>query len=319
MKIVQPKKINNLIKTEQLLEEIQDEELINKQIENIILQDIEIYDTKFAILKMVNVEITNSKLEKNTFTDITFENCNFSNTSFENSIFVRCEFINCKMTGCNFIEARLYNVSFIETNINYANLSTTSMENVLFKNTGLRNSNFQENSLKNIYFEKADLTQTMITKTSLKNIDLSDSIIEEMAISIDDIRGATINQFQSVDLLYLIGVKIKTIPAYNINKQFHPKENEWVGYVIEVEGTRYYIAGDTDITPENKQVKCDVALIPVGGTYTMNYQEGAELVNTIMPKIAIPTHYGSVVGEKEDGEKFKQLLNQEIKCEILIK
>ena len=113
------------------------------------------------------------------------------------------------MTGFNFIEARLYNVSFEETNINYANLSTTSMENVMFQNTGLRNSNFQENSLKNIYFEKADLTQTLITKTSFKNIDLSDSIIEGIAISIDDIKGAIINQFQAVDLLYLIGVKIK--------------------------------------------------------------------------------------------------------------
>ena len=113
------------------------------------------------------------------------------------------------MTGCNFIEARLYNVCFIETNINYANLATTSMENVLFKNTGLRNSNFQENSLKNVFFEKADLTQSMISKTSLKNIDLSDSIIEGIAVSIDDIKGAIINQFQAVDLLYLIGVKIK--------------------------------------------------------------------------------------------------------------
>ena len=113
------------------------------------------------------------------------------------------------MTGCNFIEARLYNVSFKETNINYANLSITSMENVLFDNSGLRNSNFQENSLKNVYFEKSDLTQAMFVKTSLKNIDLSNSIIEGISVSIDDIRGASINQFQSVDLLYLIGVKIK--------------------------------------------------------------------------------------------------------------
>ena len=73
----------------------------------------------------------------------------------------------------------------------------------------IQNSNFQENILKNIYFEKADLTQAMISKTSLKNIDLSDSIIEGIAVSIDDIKGAVINQFQAIDLLYLIGVKIK--------------------------------------------------------------------------------------------------------------
>ena len=114
-------------------------------------------------------------------------------------------------------------------------------------------------------------------------------------------------------------IKIETIASYNINKQFHPKENEWVGYIIEIQETRYYIAGDTDITPENKQIKCDIAFLPVGGTYTMTAEEGAELANTIKPKIAIPTHYGSVVGNREDGESFKKLLNSDIQCEILIK
>lgn len=115
------------------------------------------------------------------------------------------------------------------------------------------------------------------------------------------------------------GIRIETIPAYNVNKQFHEKDNQWVGYIIEIENTRYYIAGDTDVIPENKQVKCDVAFIPVGGTYTMNYEEAAELVNVIKPKIAVPTHYGNIVGEKDEGEKFKNLLDAEIKCEILIK
>lgn len=115
------------------------------------------------------------------------------------------------------------------------------------------------------------------------------------------------------------GIKIETIPSYNINKQFHPKENQWVGYIIEIDGVRYYIAGDTDITNENKQVKCDVAFVPVGGTYTMTYQEAAALVNIIKPNIAVPTHYGSIVGEKDDGQKFKKLLNSGIECEIMLK
>lgn len=115
------------------------------------------------------------------------------------------------------------------------------------------------------------------------------------------------------------GIKIETIPSYNINKQFHPKENQWVGYIIEIDGIRYYIAGDTDITPENKQVKCDVAFIPVGGTYTMNYEEAASFANIIKPKIVIPTHYGSIVGTKEDGIEFKKLINPEIECMILIR
>lgn len=114
------------------------------------------------------------------------------------------------------------------------------------------------------------------------------------------------------------GIKFETIPAYNVNKTFHPKENEWVGYIIEIKGIRYYIAGDTDITEENRKVKCDVAFVPVGGTYTMNFKEAAELINEIKPKVAVPIHYGSVVGTKQDAVNFVELLEQEIKGEILM-
>ncbi len=113
-------------------------------------------------------------------------------------------------------------------------------------------------------------------------------------------------------------IKFKTIPAYNINKQFHPKENEWVGYIIEINNIKYYIAGDTDITNENQQVECDVAFVPVGGTYTMDYKEAAQLINKIRPKIAIPIHYGSIVGSKEDAIAFSKLLDEEIGSKILI-
>ena len=115
------------------------------------------------------------------------------------------------------------------------------------------------------------------------------------------------------------GYKIDTIPAYNISKHFHPKENNWIGYIIEIDGLKYYIAGDTDIIPENQQIKCDVALIPIGGTYTMDYKEASELINIIKPKIAIPTHYGSIVGDITDGEKFKKLIDNTIDVQILIK
>lgn len=114
-------------------------------------------------------------------------------------------------------------------------------------------------------------------------------------------------------------IKIQTIPAYNIDKQFHPKENNWIGYILEIEGTIYYIPGDTDITKENKKVKCDVAFMPVGGTYTMDSKEAAELTNEIKPKIVVPIHYGEVVGAKQDAIDFAQKVNKEIKCEILIK
>lgn len=115
------------------------------------------------------------------------------------------------------------------------------------------------------------------------------------------------------------GIEFQTIPAYNVNKQFHPKANEWVGYVLKIEGVTYYIAGDTDITEENKKVKCDIAFVPVGGTFTMDYKEAAELINEIKPKIAVPTHYGSIVGEKSDGISFSKLVSPEIEVEVLMK
>ena len=115
------------------------------------------------------------------------------------------------------------------------------------------------------------------------------------------------------------GIKFETIPEYNTNKTFHPKENGWVGYIITLDDIRYYIAGDTDITEENRRVKCDVAFVPVGGTYTMAFKEAAQLINEIQPKIAVPIHYGSVVGTKQDATDFIKLLHPSIKGIILMK
>lgn len=115
------------------------------------------------------------------------------------------------------------------------------------------------------------------------------------------------------------GIKFETIPSYNTNKTFHPKENGWVGYIITLDDIRYYIAGDTDITEENRKVKCDVAFVPVGGTYTMGFKEAAQLINEIQPKIAVPIHYGSVVGTKQDATDFIKLLHPNIKGIILMK
>jgi len=117
----------------------------------------------------------------------------------------------------------------------------------------------------------------------------------------------------------ILDIEINTIPAYNINKQFHPKENNWVGYILKLEGKNIYVAGDTDITEENKNIKCDIALIPVGGTYTTDYKEAAELVNIIRPEIVIPMHYAEVVGTTEDATKFEELVNSNIQVDIQIK
>lgn len=110
---------------------------------------------------------------------------------------------------------------------------------------------------------------------------------------------------------------IKTVPAYNKVKKFHPKENNWVGYIVEINGQKYYIAGDTDNIEELHNIKCDVAFLPVGGTYTMDYKEASELANVINAKLVIPTHYGEIVGDKDDGIKFANLVKNK-ETQILI-
>lgn len=116
----------------------------------------------------------------------------------------------------------------------------------------------------------------------------------------------------------LAGLTVEAVPAYNNVKSFHPKESGWVGYVVTVNGVRYYIAGDTDMTEENRKVRCDVAFVPIGGTYTMDPEEAAEFVNTIKPRIAVPIHYGSIVGKKEDAGEFQGHLSPDIDCECLM-
>ena len=117
---------------------------------------------------------------------------------------------------------------------------------------------------------------------------------------------------------YRIGdLAFETVPAYNKIKPFHPRSAGWVGYVFSTDGKRIYVAGDTDLTVEARQVRCDVALVPVGGTYTMNAKQAAELVNTIRPATAIPTHYGGPVGNEKDCEEFTAKVDPEIKVEII--
>ena len=109
-----------------------------------------------------------------------------------------------------------------------------------------------------------------------------------------------------------------TVPAYNRLKPFHPRRAGWVGYVFDLGGKSVYVAGDTDLCTEAGQVRCDVAMVPVGGTYTMNAGQAAELVNSIRPGTAIPTHYGSAAGTAEDAEIFAAKVDPEIRVEIIM-
>ena len=111
---------------------------------------------------------------------------------------------------------------------------------------------------------------------------------------------------------------VETYPAYNQNKPFHIKRNGWLGYLITMDADKYYVSGDTDAIPEIKDIRCDVAFLPIGGTYTMDATAAAMLTKMIHPRVVIPTHYGSVVGSPVDGDFFQGLIPRDIRCELLL-
>jgi L-ascorbate metabolism protein UlaG (beta-lactamase superfamily) len=117
----------------------------------------------------------------------------------------------------------------------------------------------------------------------------------------------------------LAGVRFTTVPAYNTRPEalrFHPKEKRWVGYVLELGGSTYYHAGDTDHAPELDEIEADVAFLPIGGHFTMNPDEAGGLARAIAPELAVPFHYGFVVGSASDGERFRQAADP-VKVEVL--
>ena len=117
--------------------------------------------------------------------------------------------------------------------------------------------------------------------------------------------------------LTLGDVRISAVPAYNLDKHFHPKANDWLGFVIEMDGVRIYHAGDTDFIPEMKALTVDIALLPVSGTYVMTAAEAVEAALAIEPQIAIPMHFGAIVGGPTDAEHFKTSLAGKVEVRIL--
>ena len=166
-------------------------------------------------------------------------------------------------------------------------------------------NHYDHYSYEDIVKIKKDMTKFIVTS------DLYDTVCEY--VGRDNVISVLPNNTYEVD-----GIKFSTVCSYNVNKKFHPKENNWVGYIIELDGNKYYIAGDTDINEDNKLVKCDVAFVPVGGTYTMTASEAAELINIIKPKIAVPIHYGSIVGDEEDALTFIDEVDMDIEVANLI-
>ncbi len=116
----------------------------------------------------------------------------------------------------------------------------------------------------------------------------------------------------------VLGITFETVRAYNNEKNFHPKEKNWVGYIITLDDKRYYIMGDTDDTVDARKVECDVVFVPIGGIYTMNKEEAVSYVNYIKPFVAVPIHYGMVSGTRDDAEYFVDNIDEEIIGKILI-
>ena len=125
--------------------------------------------------------------------------------------------------------------------------------------------------------------------------------------------GARVHTVKPGDRLTVQGVDIEVVPAYNINKRFHPKRAGHVGFVLTVGGQRIYHAGDTDLIPEMKEIEADIALLPVSGIYVMTAEEAAKAAEAIGPKVAVPMHYGSIVGSDQDARRFKELCPVEVR------
>lgn len=121
------------------------------------------------------------------------------------------------------------------------------------------------------------------------------------------------------DRVQVKGVDIEVLPAYNTNKEFHPKAAAMLAFIVTLDGVRYYHAGDTDFIPEMKNLTVDVAFLPVSGTYVMTAEEAVEAAKAIKPKLAIPMHYGAIVGSEDDAVRFKKALEGQVEVTILSK
>lgn len=191
-------------------------------------------------------------------------------------------------------------------------------------------------STKNIYFdpyqikeEFHDADYIFIThdhydhydEESIENIMKSETMIVVPECLKERVSKLTTNYFlvSPNEKYNLADLSFETTFSYNIDKSFHPKERGYVGYKIKIEDKYLYIMGDTDYLEENLHITCDICFVPIGGTYTMDVQEAAAYINEIKPELAIPIHYGSIVGDLSLSKQFIDLVNPDIKVEVYIK
>lgn len=161
------------------------------------------------------------------------------------------------------------------------------------------------------HYSEDDVKKVMNDNTKFVVTSDLESKIKALVVSSDNVLVVYPNEKHTID-----DFSFEVISAYNTNKAYHKKSYNWVGYVIDLDGVKYYDVGDSDVTDEFKSVSCDVIFVPVGGTYTMTDSEAASAVNEMKPKYAIPVHYGEV-GSNANAENFVNGLNDDITGVIL--
>lgn len=152
----------------------------------------------------------------------------------------------------------------------------------------------------------------------VKKIQTQNTIIVTEADSAKKLTG-NIEVMKPGQTKTLGGITIEAVPSYNTNKDFHVKAKGWLGFVVTLDGVRVYHPGDTDLIPEMNNLQVDIAFLPVSGTYVMSAPEAAEAAKVLKPKIAIPMHYGAIVGTEGDAKTFAELLKGTVEVRILPK
>lgn len=152
------------------------------------------------------------------------------------------------------------------------------------------------------HFSPEDIQKVLKPDTQIIVPAVMVDMVRENRFQIQNIHGVLPGETKNFD-----GVKCQGVPAYNIDKVFHPKAKQWLGFLIELDGKTYYAMGDTDVTPEAEAVEADVVFVPIGGKYTMDAAEAAEFISKTPPGFVVPIHYG----DPEVGERFTKLLRGE--------
>ena len=202
-------------------------------------------------------------------------------------------------------------------NIKINTHSSIQIDDIAFDPYGITDTTFKANyvCITHTHYDHLDIE-------SIKNISNENTIIIATIDAKEPLEQNFSNKIIYVkpnEVLTFEDFALETFASYNINKQFHPKTNNWVGYKLIKNNKVYAVVGDTDATPELENLSnIDVLFLPIGGTYTMTATEAAVLANKVKPALVIPMHYGSIVGSKADETEFIKHLNADIKYEILL-